>query len=99
MIAHLPGNRAWKELAVSAMEASNGCHTDGFKPTPRFAAAMANMKKSDMTPVVMATARGRTVKRGGFSAEHLKGAYPPLGFWGPAVLVYRHLTRSARLLS
>merc|ERR1712048_209804 len=37
-----------------------------------------------MTPVV-ATARGRTT-RGGFSAEDLKGAYPPLGFWDPAGL-------------
>merc|ERR1712048_414510 len=82
MIAHLPGNRVWKELAVSAMEASNGCHGGGLKPTPRFAAAMANMKKSDMAPVVMATSRGRTA----FSAEDLKGAYPPLGFWDPAGL-------------
>merc|ERR1712187_146323 len=54
-LAALPGSQAWKELALSAMEAGQGCHTGGLKPTPRFTAAMANMKKSDMTPVVRAT--------------------------------------------
>merc|ERR1712178_572484 len=38
-----------------------------------------------MAPVVMATARGRT-RASSFSAEDLKGAYPPLGFWDPAGL-------------
>jgi len=80
-LAALPGSKAWKELALSAMEAGQGCHAGGLKPTPRFTAAMANMKKSDMTPVVRAT------RRGSFSpAEDLIGAYPPLGFWDPAGL-------------
>merc|ERR1719197_1454432 len=57
-LASLPGPSKWKELALSAIEANNRCELKGPKPTPRFAAAMANMKSSD---IVMATAR-RTVQ-------------------------------------
>jgi len=72
-LAALPGNKAWKELALAGMEASQGCHTGFAKPTPRFNAAMANMRK-----VVMPAAKKSS------SAEDLPGAFPPLGFWDPA---------------
>jgi hypothetical protein len=84
-IASLPGNKAWKELALAGMEASQGCHVGFAKPTPRFTAAMANMKN-----VVMPTfgTRGKTAvaakKTSSSSAEDLPGAFPPLGFWDPA---------------
>merc|ERR1719379_858950 len=72
-LAALPGNKAWKELALAGMEASQGCHMGFAKPTPRFIAAMANMRK-----VVMPAAKKSS------SAEDLPGAFPPLGFWDPA---------------
>jgi len=78
-LAALPGNPAWKELALSAMEASQGCHTGFAKPTPRFTAAMANMKN-----VVMPTFGKKTAVKQTSSAEDLPGAFPPLGFWDPA---------------
>jgi len=78
-LASLPGNPAWKELALSAMEASEGCHVGFAKPTPRFTAAMANMKN-----VVMPTFGKKTAVKKTSSAEDLPGAFPPLGFWDPA---------------
>merc|ERR1719379_1841231 len=78
-LAALPGNPAWKELALSAMEASEGCQVGFAKPTPRFTAAMANMKN-----VVMPTFGKKTAAKQTSSAEDLPGAFPPLGFWDPA---------------
>merc|ERR1712187_849614 len=67
-----PGSSAWKELAISAIEVNNRCEMGGPKPTPRFAAAMANMKSKD---IVMTRA-------GMSNAKDMVGAMPPLGFWG-----------------
>merc|ERR1712039_186523 len=38
----------WKELALAAIEANNRCEVGGLKPTPRFTAAMANMRNADL---------------------------------------------------
>jgi hypothetical protein len=78
-LSSLPGNKAWKELALSAMEASQGCHVGFAKPTPRFNAAMASMKN-----VAMPTFGKKTAVKKSSSAEDLPGAFPPLGFWDPA---------------
>merc|ERR1719401_148998 len=72
-LSSLLGPSAWKELGISAIEANNRCEMGGPKPTPRFAAAMANMKGKD---IVMARA-------GVSNAKDMVGAFPPLGFWDP----------------
>merc|ERR1719230_1739968 len=47
-LASLPGPSKWKELALAAIEANNRCEVGGPKPTPRFIAAMANMRSNDV---------------------------------------------------
>merc|ERR1712048_1498377 len=38
----------WKELALAAIEANNRCEVGGLKPTPRFTAALANLRMKDV---------------------------------------------------
>merc|ERR1719446_23302 len=47
-LSSLPGPSKWKELALAAMEANNRCEVGGIKPTPRFTAALANVRISDI---------------------------------------------------
>merc|ERR1719197_2306940 len=47
-LSSLPGPSKWKELALAAIEANNRCEVGGPKPTPRFIAAMANMRSKDV---------------------------------------------------
>merc|ERR1712151_850882 len=59
-LASLPGSSAWKDLAIAAIEANSRCDVGGLKPTPRFTAAMANMRMKDVEPVLKA-AKSSTV--------------------------------------
>merc|ERR1719401_1958734 len=94
-LASLPGPRKWKELALASIEANNRCEVGGPKPTPRFIAAMADMKSSDIaipmrsakakaTPprFIAANAKGNTA-RDVYVADDRLGAFPPLGYWDP----------------
>merc|ERR1719261_1321142 len=56
-LSSLPGPSKWKELALAAIEASNRCEVGGPKPTPRFTAAMANMRSSDLVVPMAKTKR------------------------------------------
>jgi len=89
-LASLPGSSKWKELAMATIEASSRCEVGaerGFKPTPRFTAAMANMRMEDIQPVVRAT----QAAKGGFGSalpylgkgDDEPGIFKPLGFWDP----------------
>jgi len=55
-LSSLPGPSKWKELAIAAMDINNRCEVGGPKPTPRFTAAMANMRSRDIV-VPMAAAK------------------------------------------
>jgi len=63
--ALLPGSGPWKELALTAMEANNRCEVGGPRPTPRFTAALANVRSKDVemlgAQVAMAKKRGSTI--------------------------------------
>merc|ERR1719230_494109 len=47
-LSSLPGSGPWKELALAAIEANNRCEVGGPKPTPRFTAALANLRMQDV---------------------------------------------------
>merc|ERR1719145_449729 len=90
-LASLPGPRKWKELALAAMEANNRCEVGGPKPTPRFIAALANMRSQDIeiplgrkakvTPPRFTAAQAGA--KDTYVADDRVGAFPPLGFWDP----------------
>jgi len=67
-----------KELAFSVIEANNRCEIGGPKPTPRFVAAMAQLKSKTIQEANVAALKARA----GDAAT--LGAIPPLGFWDPA---------------
>jgi len=77
-IASLPGPRAWKELAIAAMEASNGCDRDvSMNGHEGFKAAMANMDSKSKT--LIARASTEVVNK----VRSMPGVLPPLGFFDP----------------
>merc|ERR1719476_1312709 len=94
-LSSLPGPSRWKELALAAMEANNRCEVGGPKPTPRFIAAMANMRSQDIeipmgrqakvTPprFTAAQAKATSQARDVYEGDDRVGAFPPLGFWDP----------------
>jgi len=90
-LSSLPGPSKWKELALAAMEANNRCEVGGPKPTPRFIAAMANMRSQDleipMGRKAKVTSPRFTAAQAGakdtYVADDRVGAFPPLGFWDP----------------
>merc|ERR1719446_1500732 len=79
------------ELALAAMEANNRCEVGDPKPTPRFIAAMANMRSQDleipMGRKAKVTSPRFTAAQAGakdtYVADDRVGAFPPLGFWDP----------------
>merc|ERR1712072_1551896 len=93
ILAALPGNPAWKELAAAAIEANNRCEVGGLKPTPRFTAAAAFFSRKAATQKA-APGRQAPVTPTGTSAGHKSGykfsdvderagAFPPFGYWDP----------------
>merc|ERR1711879_28461 len=80
------------------MGETSRCEVRGFKPTPRFTAAMASMRFNDLQPVVKAARKAQTcaprstvVRAGGKAGSALPylggseevGVFKPLGFWDP----------------
>merc|ERR1712048_1277495 len=68
-LASLPGG-SWKEVALAAMEASNGCRRDvSLKATPELKAAVANMDSKSkaqlerLSAIVHATTKKATTKK------------------------------------
>jgi len=77
-IASLPGPRPWKELAIAAMEASNGCDRDvSMKGHAGLRAAMAKMDSQSKALIARASMDAvNTVK-------DMPGIVAPLGFFDP----------------
>jgi len=97
-LASLPGG-SWKNVALAAMEASQGCHRDiSVRANPNVKAAIANMdgkskaQLEKLDAFVQATARKtvarKTVRKGSGSDDGneygLPGVLPPLNWFDPA---------------
>jgi len=97
-VSSLPGPSPWKELALAAIEANNRCEVGGIKPTPRFTAALANVRTRDIEMLMskVAKKRGSIVtmakkstpvdakgKVWGDGVGNEVGAFPPFGRWDP----------------
>merc|ERR1719277_851604 len=63
-LSSLPGPKKWKELALAAIEANNRCEVGGPKPTPRFTAALANVRSKDVEMLMSRVAPMVAKKRG-----------------------------------
>merc|ERR1712048_937197 len=90
-LAALPGG-SWKDVALAAMEASNGCHRDiSMKANPQLKAAVDNMdgkSKAELkrlSETVHAAAKKKlAAKKAPMSDGNeygLPGAIAPLNFW------------------
>merc|ERR1712048_1423628 len=83
-LAALPGG-SWKNLALAAMEASNGCRRDfSITATPQVKAAVANMdskSKAQYSRLNDIVLQATKKKSSGVDAESLPGAIAPLNFW------------------
>merc|ERR1712151_1213804 len=87
VLASLPGG-SWKEVALAAMQASNGCRRDiSVRANPQVKAAIANMDSKSRAQLsrldVMVKAKAKQVVR----AENeygLPGVLPPLNWFDPA---------------
>merc|ERR1712187_263278 len=92
-LAALPGG-SWKDVALAAMEASNGCHRDiSMKANPQLKAAVENMDSKSkaelmrLSETVHAAAKKKLAAAGGDGNEYgLPGAIAPLNFWDPLSL-------------
>merc|ERR1719326_648249 len=94
-LSSLPGPSKWKELALAAIEANNRCEVGGPKPTPRFIAAMANMRSKDvvipmgskamLTPprYTAANAKAKQTAQAAEWDDDRLGAFAPLGYFDP----------------
>jgi len=86
-LAALPGG-SWKNVALAAMELSNGCRRDfSIAATPQIKAAVANMdskSKAQYSRVSDIVLQATKKKSSGNDAESLPGAIAPLNFWDPA---------------
>merc|ERR1712019_198685 len=83
-----------KDVALAAMEASNGCHRDvSMFATPQLKAAVENMDSKSkaelmrLSETVHAAAKKKLAAAGGDGNEYgLPGAIAPLNFWDPLSL-------------
>jgi len=87
-LASLPGG-SWKDVALAAMQASEGCRRDiSVRANPQVQAAIANMDSksraqlSRLDQMVQATKK-KAVSAGG-DEYGLPGVLPPLGYFDPA---------------
>jgi hypothetical protein len=77
-IASLPGPRPWKELAIAAMEASNGCDRDvSMNGHAGLKAAMAKMDSQSKALIARAS------KDAVNTVNEMPGIVAPLGFFDP----------------
>merc|ERR1711972_794840 len=92
-LASLPGG-SWKDVALAALQASEGCRRDvSVRANPQVQAAIANMDSksraqlSRLDVMVQATKR-KTVAKKAVSEDGneygLPGVLPPLGYFDPA---------------
>jgi hypothetical protein len=85
-LSSLPGPSPWKELALAAIEANNRCEVGGIKPTPRFTAALANVRTGDIE-MLMSKVAPIAKKRGSTVVAMAKKQSAPAGakVWGDGV--------------
>merc|ERR1711933_506122 len=91
-LAALPGG-SWKDVALAAMEASNGCHRDiSMKANPQLKAAVENMDSKSkaelmrLSETVHAAAKKKLAAAADGNEYGLPGAIAPLNFWDPLSL-------------
>merc|ERR1712151_1349710 len=89
VLASLPGG-SWKEVALAAMQASNGCRRDvSVRANPQVKAAIAHMDSKSRAQLarldVMVQAKAKQVVRAEDGNEYgLPGVLPPLNWFDPA---------------
>jgi len=82
-IASLPGASPWKELAIAAIEGSQGCRDVSMKANPYLKSAMASLNREDKAKVArLSTVVNAKAKEMG-NEYGLPGAIAPLGYWDP----------------
>jgi len=84
-VASLPGASPWKELAIAAIQSSNGCQRDvSMKANSPFKTALANLNSEEKAKYsrfsVMAQAKAKSLAA---DVESLPGIVSPWGFWDP----------------
>jgi len=88
--AQLPGASPWKELAIAAIESSNGCQRDVSMKASPFRTALANLNTEEKAKVsqfsrdVSMQAKKKVAAMN--DVEDLPGIVSPWGFWDPLAL-------------
>jgi len=85
-LASLPGG-SWKDVALAAMQASEGCRRDiSVRANPQVQAAIANMDSKSRAQLSRLDGMVQAAKKKAMSTDFsdLPGVLPPLGYFDPA---------------